>query len=90
MAANLERKDLGDRFRVIEPAQLPQRPSGQSRTSYLLFALILAAGVSAGIGGLVEYADSTLRSEDDVTVSLKLPVLAAIPDLSARAAQRLR
>lgn len=81
MAVNLNRKDLGDRFRVIEPAQLPERPTGQSRTNALLLALAMAAGFSVCLGAVVEYRDNSLRSEQDVMASLRLPVLAAIPNL---------
>jgi len=81
MAANLQRKDLGDRYRVIEPARLPERPFGQSRRNALLFALAIAIGLSVGLGAFLEYRDSSLRSEEDVMVSLRLPVLAAIPNL---------
>jgi len=81
MAASLQRKDLGDRFRVIEPAQLPEKPFGQSRSNALLFALALAVGISVSLGAFVEYRDNSLRSEEDVMVGLRLPVLAAIPNL---------
>jgi len=81
MKANLERQDLGHLFRVIEPAQLPERPFGQSRRNSLMFALALAVGLSVSLGAAVEYRDHSLRSEKDVMVSLRLPVLAAIPNL---------
>ena len=89
MAANLQRKDLGDRYRVIEPAQLPEKPFGQSRRNTLLFALAIAVGLSVGLGALVEYRDNSLRSEDDVMVSLRLPVLAAIPNLTTARRSRV-
>jgi uncharacterized protein involved in exopolysaccharide biosynthesis len=81
MQANLQSKDLGDRFRVIEPAQLPERPFGQSRRNSVLLVLAIAAGISVGLGAFVESRDHSLRSEEDVMVGLRLPVLAAIPNL---------
>jgi len=82
MASSLARNDVGDRFRVVEPARLPEKPFGQSRRNALLFALALAVGISVSLGAFVEYRDDSLRSEADVSASLRLPVLAAIPELS--------
>lgn len=90
MAASLTRGDLGERFRVIEPAQLPERPSGQSRRNALFLALALAAGISVSLGAAVEYRDHSLRSEADVLIGLRLPVLAAIPSLRTTTGRRSR
>ncbi len=90
MAASLTRRDLGERFRVIEPAQLPERPAGQSRRNALFLALALAAGISVSLGAAVEYRDHSLRSETDVMIGLRLPVLAAIPNLRATTGRRSR
>jgi len=60
---------------------LPERPFGQSRRNSLMFALALAVGLSVSLGAAVEYRDHSLRSEKDMMVSLRLPVLAAIPNL---------
>ncbi|MEW5983891.1 MAG: hypothetical protein AB1806_16180 [Acidobacteriota bacterium] len=90
MAANLERKNIGDRFRVIEPAQLPQRASSKSRRSQLLLGLMVALGVSVALGAFIEYRDTSVRTETDVAAVLHLPVLAVIPDLRSPAIRRSR
>ena len=43
VAANLERRQIGERLRIIEPARLPLRPEGPSRLS------VNAAGTCAGL-----------------------------------------
>jgi polysaccharide chain length determinant protein (PEP-CTERM system associated) len=88
MTSELENNAIGDRFRVIEAARLPEKPSGPSRTNTFAIGLALALGVALGVAGLIEYRDSSLRSEDDITVSLRLPVLATIPDLGRAAKGR--
>jgi uncharacterized protein involved in exopolysaccharide biosynthesis len=54
MAANLERRQIGEQFKIIEPARLPERPVGPRRSSVSVvggfagFALALAfVGLSA-------------------------------------------
>jgi uncharacterized protein involved in exopolysaccharide biosynthesis len=48
MAANLERRQIGEQFKIVEPAQLPERPVGPRRASVTVvggfagFALALA------------------------------------------------
>lgn len=90
MAANLERKDVGDRFRVIEPAPLPQRASSKSKRSQLYLGLLAAFGLSITLGAFVEYRDTSVRTEADITATLGLPVLAVIPDLRTTATPRSR
>lgn len=79
LAASLERRQIGEQFRVIDPADRPGKPYSPNRP---LFDLI---GVLAGLGlGLIlvtarEYRDHSLRTEADVTQLLSLPVLALVP-----------
>ena len=79
VAANLERRQIGEQFKVLDAARLPERPFSPNR--FKLFALGALAGIvfGVGLGALVEYRDSTLRNDDDVLVALQLPVVAMIP-----------
>ena len=90
MALDLERKDLGDRFRVIEPARLPEKPFSPSRRNYFAAGLLAALLFSVCLAAVVEYRDSSLRTEDDIISSLRLPVLATIPVLNRTAPGRSR
>ena len=79
MAANLERRQIGEQFRVIEPARLPERPISPNRLR--LNSLGALAGLCLGLAliALLAYRDTSVRTDDDVTLSLALPVLAVIP-----------
>jgi polysaccharide chain length determinant protein (PEP-CTERM system associated) len=90
MAADLEQKAIGDRFRVLEPARLPERPHSPNRTNIFAGALFVALVLSLGLAAAVEYRDSSLRDEHDVIASLKLPVLATIPVLNGTVSPRTR
>lgn len=86
MAANLERKDVGERFKVMDPARLPEKRISPDRTMMSLMGL--AAGLFLGIAlaVFVEIRDSSMRSDDDVEASLGLPVLAMVPNVWAASA----
>jgi polysaccharide chain length determinant protein (PEP-CTERM system associated) len=80
MAANLERRQIGEQFRILDPASMPERPYNQNQR--------LVATVSGAVAGLVlgfllvglkELLDSSFRSEEEVMAALSLPVLALIP-----------
>jgi polysaccharide chain length determinant protein (PEP-CTERM system associated) len=79
MAANLERRNIGEQFRVLEPARVPGRPFSPNRLQIHLAGL--GAGLALGLllVGFLEYRDSTLSLEDDVTRLFDLPVLAVVP-----------
>jgi len=92
LASNLERRQIGEQFRILDPASLPARPSNQMKR--LGFSMS-GAGVGLALGllltGLLMYLDSTFVREDDVAKLLDLPVLALIPSLvSERQRQRQR
>lgn len=80
LATNLEKRQQGERFQIIDPASLPQKPYKPNRL--LIVVVGWAAGVFAGVGlmALREATDETLRSED---VEQRTPffVLARIPVL---------
>ncbi len=83
IAANLERRQIGEQFKVLDPAQLPERPVWPNRTRLNLMGLALGFALGAGLAVLLEFGDSTLKSDDDVTAALDLPVLALVPRLGA-------
>jgi len=90
IAANLERRNIGEQFKVLDPARLPERPFSPKRS------LIAAGGVAVGLalGMLVtfflEYRDSTLKSENDVVRLFDLPVLALVPVMLSTKERRAR
>jgi polysaccharide chain length determinant protein (PEP-CTERM system associated) len=91
VAANLERRQIGEQFKILDPARLPERPTSPNRPQ--LQSMGLAAGIGFGIAlmVLIEYLDKTLKSEADVTAALNLLVLATVPilpEIGSRVARR--
>jgi len=85
LAANLERRQIGEQLRIVDPASLPERPSNQSTRLASLGGSALG-GLLLGLLmiGFIEYRDSSFKSEEDVTRVLALPVLATIPVMDAK------
>lgn len=79
VAENLESRQIGEQFRVLDAPRVPVRPISPQR------ALISGGGVSAGLVlglllvVLLELRDGSLRNEVDVAQVLRLPVIAVVP-----------
>jgi hypothetical protein len=90
ISTNLERKQVGEQFKELDPAQLPERPFSPKRLQ--LNALGAAVGLFLGlaVGALLEFRDTTLRTEEHITTILKLPLLATVPVLESMRQRRVR
>lgn len=90
MANDLERRQQGEQFQVLDPANLPDKPSFPNKQ---LFAL---GGFGAGLGAaislvlLIEILDTSLHSKQSVENVLQLPVLATIPVIQGPSNKRVR
>ena len=92
--ANMERRQKGEQFRVLDTAVPPPRPSSPNRILIVLVGAMLGLAMGAGLGILLESADSSFHVARDLQAALRVPVLAAIPeillDADRAAARRLR
>jgi polysaccharide chain length determinant protein (PEP-CTERM system associated) len=84
----IETNNKGERFRVVESAEIPTSPISPNRPVWFLAGTLL--GMMLGLALLVvrEMGDSSFHGVLDLQGSLGLPVLAAVPDISAPAPSR--
>jgi polysaccharide chain length determinant protein (PEP-CTERM system associated) len=79
LAANLERRNIGEQFKVLDPARAPERPFSPNRPVITAIGAVAGLLLGAALVLLTEYRDSTLSCEDDVARLFQLPVLALVP-----------
>ena len=79
MATNLERRQQGEQFRVMDPANLPEKPTFPNRPA--IAAAGFGGGILMGLGVILilEMMNKSIRSEADAEHYLKMPVLAVVP-----------
>ena len=79
ISLNMEKKQKGEQFQIIDPATLPEKPI--SPNMKILFLLTLVAGPNIGLGliFLLEYFNTSFRNPEDVESYLDLSVLATLP-----------
>ncbi len=90
LAANVERQQIGEQFKILDPAQVPERPFSPNRLRILMIGSALGLGLGLGILGLLEYRDSTFKTEEDVLRLLQIPVLALVPMMASEREVRTR
>jgi len=81
MAADLERHQEAEQFRLLEAAKLPGAPSFPNRPLFALGGLGGGFALGLGLAFVLEMRDTSLRTEKDVEVTLQLPVLALVPSM---------
>jgi polysaccharide chain length determinant protein (PEP-CTERM system associated) len=79
MAVDLDRRQEGEQFRVLDPANLPAQPSFPNRPLFALGGLAGGLGLGLVLAFLLEMKDTSMRTERDVEFTLHLPVLAMVP-----------
>ncbi|MEJ2452710.1 MAG: GNVR domain-containing protein [Candidatus Thiodiazotropha sp.] len=81
IAVNMERKQKGEQFRVVDPARLPEKPVEPDMKK--LFVLVVGGGLAlgGGIAFLLEYVDTSFRKPDEIESLFDLPVLTSIPTI---------
>ncbi len=85
-AENLEIRQKGEQFRVIDPARIPLRPFKPSIPKIILFGLLFGIGSGGGLAFLREQMDRSFRDAEDVNNTLGLKVLISIPGIDAEQA----
>ncbi len=89
LAANLERRQIGEQFKLLDTASMPQRPYNQVQRIG-----VMASGAAVGLllgllaVALLEYRDHSFKSEDEVVRAVSVPVLALIPLMSTDVERR--
>ncbi|MBW1643531.1 MAG: GumC family protein, partial [Deltaproteobacteria bacterium] len=66
-------------LRITGKATLPQHRSGPNKFRNFLLSIIIGLMTGIGISFLLEYIDTSLRTEDDVYKYLNKPVLTIVP-----------
>jgi len=82
LAANMERKQKGERFKVLDQAKIPERPFKPNRQKIILFGVCMAIG--GGLVGLIEYLDHSFYKIEDLEQFTGISVIASIPKIKAK------
>ena len=79
ISTNLERRQVGEQFSIIEPARLPERPFSPVREQMYVMGFVGGLALGLALVGLLEYRDRTFRTDEELGTVLGVPVLAVVP-----------
>jgi polysaccharide chain length determinant protein (PEP-CTERM system associated) len=79
IAVNMEKKQKGEQFSIIDSARLPEKPVSPNMRRLFLMVLAAGLGCSAGLVMLLDFFDSSLRKPEYFEADLGIPVLATVP-----------
>jgi polysaccharide chain length determinant protein (PEP-CTERM system associated) len=88
IAVNMERRQIGEQFRILDGARLPERPISPDRLRINLMGILGGFAIGLGLAALLEYRDTSFKTDDDIVTTLALPVLAVIPVMTSAAERR--
>ena len=88
LASNLEERQIGEQFKILDPARTPVRPAGVDRLQINFMGAATGLGIGLLLAALLELRDRTFHHADDIVDVLKLPVIALVPQVIGPATER--
>jgi protein tyrosine kinase modulator len=79
MATELEHRQQGEQFRVLDPPSLPEKPSFPIRRLFGLGGLGAGLVLGLGMAQIFELRSKSMWTKEDIEFYLRVPALALIP-----------
>lgn len=79
VAQGLEKEQKGERFTLIDPARMPEKPFKPNRLAIVLIGIVLGLGAGVGWAALREFTDDAVQNAEALTHNTGFPVLSGIP-----------
>ncbi len=81
IAVNMERKQKGEQFRVVDSARIPQTPIKPDLKKIFFIFIAVGLGICGGIVFLLEFVEKAFIRPEDIESQLNIPVFATIPKI---------
>jgi polysaccharide chain length determinant protein (PEP-CTERM system associated) len=79
IAVNMEKRQKGEQFRILDFARMPQKPVSPNLLKLLFLSMGSGLGIGFGLIFLLEYLDTSFKRREDVESFLGVSVLTTLP-----------
>ncbi len=81
-ASAMETRQKSERFVILDPAQVPEKPYSPNRPLLLMLGLVGGLFVGLGVAAIMELTDASVRDSREVERILSKPVLTGVPEIT--------
>ena len=79
ISVSMEKKQIGEQFRVIDQARLPRIPILPDLKRIFMMTMGIGFGLGCGLAYLLEFLDSSYKKPEKVEEDFNIPIIATIP-----------
>jgi polysaccharide chain length determinant protein (PEP-CTERM system associated) len=90
ISVNMEKKQKGEQFRIIDPARVPHEPVSPDLRRLFMMVVAVGLGLGAGLIFLLDFFDSSLKDPEVFESDLGVAVLATVPKIYHKRDLRLK
>jgi polysaccharide chain length determinant protein (PEP-CTERM system associated) len=84
LSENMEKKQKGEQFQILDPANFPLRPLRPNRPMIILIGLVAGLAGGVGLAFIWDNLDTSFKRGDELAGYVNIPLLATIPALVTR------
>jgi polysaccharide biosynthesis transport protein len=84
LSENMEKKQKGEQFQILDPANFPLAPVRPNRPMVVLIGLLVGLGAGFGLAFVSDNMDTSFKRSDEINAYVNVPLLATIPALMTR------
>ena len=84
LSQNMEKQQKGERFRLVDPAYLPDSPVRPNRLAIVLIGLVAGLAAGGGLALLLENLDTSFKRGEELEGFINAPLLATLPQIMTR------
>lgn len=90
LSRNLEQERKGERFTLIQPPEIPEKPVSPNRALLFIMSFVLSTGMGAGIAILRENLDPKVYGEKSIIATTNIAPIGVIPYMEDESEKKSR